>query len=294
MSNLYVRLHSSFWTHRKTLQLRRKLGDAAFWIPPRLWSFAAENAPNGDLSNYQAEDLAMLVQYSGDARSMLKALHEAGFLENGVIRNWEERNSFHVTNHDRAKKAAEARWAKRNEKLSEKKERDIEKEKEKEIKQALTKQCLVDAPSMELEKLRLRIGSWFKRRESTVWSPKEIKALKDVIALKTPPEDINALEARYLSGNPYLRRDIITLLNNWNTEIDRANQPTTQATSANANDPIARRNALLGDDVERQQAEAARISRARYLAEQERFERTGLTPFDEDLPGLPVEGHPVG
>jgi hypothetical protein len=153
---------------------------------------------------------------------------------------------------------------------------------------------LGSSTNVAFEELKTRIGSWFKRRESTVWSPKEIKALKDVIALKTPPEDINALEARYLSGNPYLRRDIITLLNNWNTEIDRANQPTTQATSANANDPIARRNALLGDDVERQQAEAARISRARYLAEQERFERTGLTPFDEDLPSLPVEGHPVG
>ena len=148
MSNLYVRLHSSFWTHRKTLQLRRKLGDAAFWIPPRLWSFAAENAPNGDLSNYQAEDLAMLVQYSGDARSMLEALHEAGFLENGVIRNWEERNSFHVTNHDRAKKAAEARWAKRNGKLSKEKEMDKEKEKEKESKEASPKQCSGNAPSI--------------------------------------------------------------------------------------------------------------------------------------------------
>lgn len=100
MSNLYVRLHSSFWTHRKTLQLRRKLGDAAFWIPPRLWTFAAENAPNGDLSNYLAEDLAMLVQYSGDARVMLEALHEAGFLENGIIRNWRSaiRSTSPITN----------------------------------------------------------------------------------------------------------------------------------------------------------------------------------------------------
>ena len=148
MSNLYVRLHSSFWTHRKTLQLRRKLGDAAFWIPPRLWSFAAENAPDGDLSNYQAEDLAMLVQYSGNAQEMLQALNDAGFLENGIIRNWAERNSFHVTNHDRAKKAAEARWAKRTEKLSEEKDRDKDKEKEKECKQASPKQCLGNAPSI--------------------------------------------------------------------------------------------------------------------------------------------------
>ena len=79
--------------------------------------------------------------------------------------------------------------------------------------------------SLELERFKARIGGWFKRRETTVWSPKEIKALKEVLALKTSPEDIDALEARYLSGNPYLRRDILTLLNNWNTEIDRAKQP---------------------------------------------------------------------
>jgi len=279
MSNLYVRLHSSFWTHRKTLQLRRKLGDAAFWIPPRLWSFAAENAPDGDLSNYQAEDLAMLVQYSGNAQEMLQALNDAGFLENGIIRNWEERNSFHVTNHDRAKKAAEARWAKRNEKLSEKKDRDKDKEKEKESKQALTKQCLADAPSIEVETFKLRIGSWFGRRPTTNWSTKELRALKDVLALDTAPEDIDALEARYNSGNPYLRRDPVTLLNNWNTEIDRAKQPATQTDSANANDPIARRNAALGD-IANHSAEATRRSREIDRLNDLRYEQTGKTPFD--------------
>jgi len=279
MSNLYVRLHSSFWTHRKTLQLRRKLGDAAFWIPPRLWSFAAENAPDGDLSNYQAEDLAMLVQYTGNAQEMLQALNDAGFLENGIIRNWEERNSFHVTNHDRAKKAAEARWAKRNEKLSEKKDRDKDKEKEKESKQALTKQCLADAPSIEVETFKLRIGSWFGRRPTTNWSTKELRALKDVLALDTAPEDIDALEARYNSGNPYLRRDPVTLLNNWNTEIDRAKQPATQTDSANANDPIARRNAALGD-IANHSAEATRRSREIDRLNDLRYEQTGKTPFD--------------
>jgi hypothetical protein len=279
MSNLYVRLHSSFWTHRKTLQLRRKLGDAAFWIPPRLWSFAAENAPDGDLSNYQAEDLAMLVQYSGNAQEMLQALNDAGFLENGIIRNWEDRNAFHVTNHDRAKKAAEARWAKRNEKLLEKKERDKDKEKEKESKQAQSKHCLDDAPSIEVETFKLRIGSWFGRRPTTNWSTKELRALKDVLALDTAPEDIDALEVRYNSGNPYLRKDPVTLLNNWNTEIDRAKQPATQTDSANANDPIARRNAALGD-IANHSAEATRRSREIDRLNDLRYEQTGKTPFD--------------
>jgi hypothetical protein len=134
----------------------------------------------------------------------------------------------------------------------------------------------------ELVILKDRIGSWFSRRASTIWSDKETKALKAVIALRTPPEDIDALETRYKSGNPYLRRDIITLLNNWNTEIDRAKQPVTQLslTHGQPTDAIARRNSLLGDDVAEQQAEAARISRAKDEAAMRRFEATGLTPWD--------------
>lgn len=134
----------------------------------------------------------------------------------------------------------------------------------------------------EVNDLKDRIGSWFSRRASTIWSDKETKALKAVIALRTPPEDIDALEIRYKSGNQYLRRDIITLLNNWNTEIDRAKQPTSQSslTHGQPSDAIARRNSLLGDDVAEQQAEAARISRAKDEAAMRRFEATGLTPWD--------------
>jgi uncharacterized protein YdaU (DUF1376 family) len=78
----------------------------------------------------------------------------------------------------------------------------------------------------EVETLRLRIGSWFKRRPTTQWSEKEIRALKAVLKLNTPPEDIDALERWYLSGDKYLRKDPITLLNNWNGEIDKARQKT--------------------------------------------------------------------
>jgi len=143
---------------------------------------------------------------------------------------------------------------------------------------------MADLPRVDsdLENFKLRIGSWFKRRADTTWSEKEMKALKAISAYKTPENELNALEAYYNSSSSYLRRDIITLLNNWNTEIDRAKQPLTQNTHnhGHQSDPIARRNALLGDDVAQQQAEAARISRERYIAEQQRFDATGLTPFD--------------
>jgi len=53
-----------------------------------------------------------------------------------------------------------------------------------------------------------------------------------------------------------------------------------RSTTTQSNDPIARRNALLGDDVAEQQAEASRISRAKDEAAMRRFEATGLTPWD--------------
>jgi len=65
-----------------------------------------------------------------------------------------------------------------------------------------------------------RLGKLFNRRESTRWSTKEIKALK---SLEVIEEDLLLIESYYSpSGSKYKRRDLITLLNNWTGEVDRA------------------------------------------------------------------------
>lgn len=74
----------------------------------------------------------------------------------------------------------------------------------------------------DLEAFRLRIGSWFKRRPQTKWSNKEIKALKEAFDSGFTAEELDVLEQFYWSDSKYKRRDILTLLNNWNTEIDRS------------------------------------------------------------------------
>jgi hypothetical protein len=79
--------------------------------------------------------------------------------------------------------------------------------------------------SPELEAFRLRVGALIKRRPTTQWSTKEIKALKEIFDFNTPEEDLVALEARYQSDDKYLRRELMTLLNNWNGEIDKARSP---------------------------------------------------------------------
>lgn len=76
--------------------------------------------------------------------------------------------------------------------------------------------------SDELDSFRIRIGSWFKRRPETRWKDKQIKLLKEAFDSGFTAEELNVLEQFYLGNSKYKRRDIETLLNNWNTEIDRA------------------------------------------------------------------------
>ena len=75
--------------------------------------------------------------------------------------------------------------------------------------------------SPDLEAFRLRVGAMLRRRPSTKWSTGEIKKLKEVFDLNTPEEDLVRLEQRYKSNDPYLRRELETLLNHWNGEIDK-------------------------------------------------------------------------
>jgi hypothetical protein len=53
-----------------------------------------------------------------------------------------------------------------------------------------------------------------------------MRALKDVVALQTDTADLASLEQYYMAkmsaDQDYRRRDVVTLLNNWNGEIDRA------------------------------------------------------------------------
>lgn len=107
---IYIRLKTSFWQHRKTMRLRAALGECALWLPPRLWSYAAENQPDGDFSKYSAGELALLVGYLGDAQGMLEALQQASFMDDMKLHDWEEHNGYHAVFADRARKAAAARW----------------------------------------------------------------------------------------------------------------------------------------------------------------------------------------
>ncbi|MEZ0388354.1 MAG: hypothetical protein ACAI34_14870 [Verrucomicrobium sp.] len=78
--------------------------------------------------------------------------------------------------------------------------------------------------SWEPDALQRRINTWFHRRDSTRWSHKE-RQLYDKLdpAAQTSPDDLDLLE-RYMQACEFRRRDLLTLLNHWNGELDRARQ----------------------------------------------------------------------
>lgn len=98
------------------------------------------------------------------------------------------------------------------------------KEKEKEKESTGAKAPLSFSPKNDEKKsdeIQKRINQIYKRRDSTKWSDKELRAFRK---LKITEEDLKLIEAycHPETGSTYRRRDILTLLNNWNGEVDRA------------------------------------------------------------------------
>ena len=118
--NKDIRLNVFFFKHRKTLKLRRKLGAEGVLALMTLWTEAAINRPDGILTGYDEEDIAIASGWPGEPEELVTALLECGFLErleDGTykIHDWEEHQPWAVGAKERseqARKAALARWNK--------------------------------------------------------------------------------------------------------------------------------------------------------------------------------------
>lgn len=78
-------------------------------------------------------------------------------------------------------------------------------------------------PVVETQKdiFKKRISKLYGRRESTKWSEKENRAFSKI---EINEDEMTMIEiyCHKKTGSEYRRRDIMTLLNNWNGEVDRA------------------------------------------------------------------------
>lgn len=80
----YVPLHMSVYTHRKTLKFTRTLQievDSAVGKLGRLWNWAIDNAPDGQLLDIDAGMIADVMNWRGDEQQLLSALITAGFID---------------------------------------------------------------------------------------------------------------------------------------------------------------------------------------------------------------------
>jgi len=98
---------------------------------------------------------------------------------------------------------------------------------------------------------RDRLGKIFGRRESTAWSEKERRALRALSPLD--PDDLELIERYYRLPEPprgslYRRKDLLTLLNNWPGEVDRARAHSASASGGSTRvpspDPVGWEDAL--------------------------------------------------
>lgn len=80
---------------------------------------------------------------------------------------------------------------------------------------------IISAPSAWCPTVgQVTVGQFFKRKPMTPWSAKELKVW-NAIPAEVRAEGIDVLSPPYFAEERYCRRDLLTLLNNWQGEIDR-------------------------------------------------------------------------
>ncbi len=110
-----IRLDQSFWDNIKILRLKKSAGAEGVLDLLKLWSWAADHKPSGDLSGMPDDEIENAARI---AVGMLSALRSACLVD-GVeghrkIHDWQEHQPwvFHAKDRSRlAKAAAEQRWS---------------------------------------------------------------------------------------------------------------------------------------------------------------------------------------
>lgn len=115
--NTDFRISVSATSHPKILKLMRRCGDIAFFNLIKLWTFVAQNKPDGDLTGMDVDDIEIAAGWNGECSMFYQALLDLCLLdatEEGLfVHDWRDHNSFAAFAKERsekAKRAAEARW----------------------------------------------------------------------------------------------------------------------------------------------------------------------------------------
>ena len=90
----WIELHQTLPTHRKIMKLRRILKiktPQAVGHVAMLWLWSIDNAPDGDLSKVDVEDIAAACEWSKSAETFVAAMKEAGLMDPDMkLHDWDE------------------------------------------------------------------------------------------------------------------------------------------------------------------------------------------------------------
>lgn len=91
----WIKSHQSLREHPKTRKLAKRLGGLPKAIGHLhcLWWWAMDYAPDGDLTKFDAEDIAIGAEWEGEPEEIIGYLVECGFLDNGeglCIHDWDQ------------------------------------------------------------------------------------------------------------------------------------------------------------------------------------------------------------
>ena len=118
--NKDIRLSVEFFDHPKTVKLQRRLGLEAVISLQRLWLWSAQNRPNGQLVNMDAEDIEIAARWNGEFGKLYECLVELTWLDVGetiCLHDWEDHNPWQAeakARSESARRAAKARWGNAN------------------------------------------------------------------------------------------------------------------------------------------------------------------------------------
>lgn len=90
----WIEVHQTLPTHRKIKKLKRLLKiktPQAVGHVVMLWLWSIDNAPDGDLSPADIEDIAEAAEWSGNAEKFVSALKDVGFVDDDMkLHDWGE------------------------------------------------------------------------------------------------------------------------------------------------------------------------------------------------------------
>ena len=83
--NTSILISVSFWDHPKIMKLERRLGLAGVKSLQILWMWAANNRPDGYLTNvkrtFNAEDVEIAARWNGEQNTFTNTLVDLGWLD---------------------------------------------------------------------------------------------------------------------------------------------------------------------------------------------------------------------